>query len=82
MNAITKEQMLAMDDMARFATALTEKHLDAAIDAKTRLYTVEILLNGRVIAEERNVKAVSALEATQQVLRQTPGNYGFRPVAQ
>ncbi|NBW08292.1 MAG: hypothetical protein EBR82_09715 [Caulobacteraceae bacterium] len=79
---LTRDQTEGMDDVSAFANALTEKELDAAIDAKCRLFTVEILRDGHPIAEERNVKAMTSLEAAQQVLSRTPGNYGFRPVAQ
>lgn len=79
---LTRDEIEGMDDVATFANALTEKELDAAIDAKCRLFTVEILCDGIVIAEERNVRAMTNLEAAQQVKARTPGNYGFRPVAQ
>lgn len=79
---LTRDEIEGVDDMARFANQVSESHLDAAIEAKKRLFTVEILRDGHVVAEERNVKAMTALEATQMVLSRTPGNYGFRPVAQ
>lgn len=82
MNAvITREQASAVDDMASFGNALTEREVDRAIAAKCRRFDVEIRRGCRVLAVELNVLAETSIDAVLLMQDRWGLNYGFRAVA-
>jgi hypothetical protein len=78
---LTRDQLEGADDMARFATSVSEKDLDAAIARKQRLFDVEICRAGRVVATELNVSAMTSCDALMQIEERWGLNYAFRVVA-
>jgi len=78
---ITREQAAAIDDMAQFGAALTERELDRAIEAKCRRFDVEIRRGCRVLAVELNVLAETSIDAGLLVQDRWGLGYGFRVVA-
>ncbi len=72
----------AMDDMARFGSSVSEKDLDASIEAKKRTFNVGIRRGKQVVAVEHNVRALTSCDVVTQMQDLYGLNYGFRVVAQ